>query len=783
MAKQKNQKLGKLLGYDREGSVIRLHYEGAEASVDILREDLIKLFVAYESGEDESYAVEEDFHQDVDITLRKGSGARARLTLKTGRLSLVIGDDFTNAIYDTKGNLLAASGDKELVKPARMTSETEEKLGGIFGAVSDNKTVMEEEGHENPLEKIKQVPAFIVTRQMHEDEHFYGLGDKTGFLDKRGYAFDNWNSDIPQTHTEQVTATYKSIPFLIVRRDQGVIGFFYDNPCRSHIDLGRDDPELYYYQANGGNHVEYILYSPDMVGLVSLYTELTGRQPLPQLWTLGYQQSRLGYDSARVFRRIADQMRAYRIPCDAIHFDIDYMDGYRVFTWDRKYYGDCPQELLKDLHKRGFHAVPIIDPGVKKDPGYAVYDEGIKGDYFARDRNGQVYVNAVWPGDTVFPDFGRRQVRDWWAGKEKILTDWGFDATWDDMNEPASFRGELPDDVCFHREDQPISHAKIHNVYGYLMSKATSQGLRKANDKRPFVITRATYAGGQKYATVWTGDNQSIWSHLQMMIPQLCNLGLSGFSLAGTDIGGFSGDANGELMARWIEAAVFSPLFRNHSAVFCLFQEPWQFTSRVLDIYREYVELRYRLLPYLYDLCRVTEFTGLPLMRPLVLHYPNDPNVFAINDQFLVGEDLMAAPVVDQGKTRRLVYFPQGTWYDYFTGTVYEGGSYQVVSAALDQLPLFARAGAIIPNWEVMQYVGEREYDSLILKVFPGRGSYRHYRDNGEDFDYRQGKVDIYEFIQEDGRLIGRQTVNGYGHPYAHIRVEEPLGGNSYELK
>lgn len=783
MAEQKNRKLGKLLGYEQEGSVIRLRYEEAEASVDVLREDLIKLFVAYESREDHSFAVEEDLHRKVDFTVTYKDVPQARLTVRTDSLSLVIGDDFINAIYDAKGCLLAKSADKNLVKPARMTEEAEEKMGKIFGSAADPKTMMEEEGHENPLEQINRVPAFIVTREMHADEHFYGLGDKTGFLDKRGYAFDNWNSDIPLAHTEQVPAIYKSIPFLIVRRDQGVLGFFYDNSYRSHIDLGRDDPEIYYYQANGGNQVEYILYSPDMVGIVSLYTELTGRQSLPQLWTLGYQQSRWGYDSARKFLEIADQMRRQRIPCDALHFDIDYMDGYRVFTWNQEYYGRRPQDLLDDLHRKGFHAVPIIDPGVKKDPGYAVYDEGLNRDYFAKDTEGQVYVNAVWPGEAVFPDFGRREVREWWAGKEKILADWGFDATWNDMNEPASFRGELPDDVCFHQEDQPASHAKIHNVYGCLMSKAANQGLREANGKRPFVITRATYAGGQKYSTVWTGDNQSIWAHLQMMIPQLCNLGLSGFSLAGTDIGGFIGDANAELMVRWIEAAVFSPLFRNHSAMYGLFQEPWQFGDEVTDIYRKFVELRYRLLPYIYDLCRMTEFTGLPVMRPLVLHYPNDPNVLEINDQFLAGEDLMAAPILEQGKTRRLVYFPQGTWYDYFTGTPYEGGRYHVIEANLDQLPLFARAGAIIPNWEVMQYVGEREYDTLILKVFPGRGQYRHYRDNGEDFDYRQGKVDIYEFSQKNGRLSGRQTVNGYGCSYAHIRVEEPLGGNSYSLK
>ena len=236
---------------------------------------------------------------------------------------------------------------------------------------------------------------------------------------------------------------------------------------------------------------------------------------------------------------------------------------------------------------------------------------------------------------------------------------------WNDMNEPASFRGPLPEDVVFCDEDRVTNHAEIHNVYGHFMGKATFDGYKKHTGKRPFIITRAAYAGTQKYACVWTGDNQSLWSHLQMLIPQLCNLGMSGFSLCGTDIGGFGADTTPELMSRWIEAAMFSPFFRNHSAKGTRRQEPWMLGEQVVDIYRKYVSLRYQFLPYIYDLFYQGEKTGLPVMRPLVLHYEDDENTKNLNNEFLVGENILVAPVVEQGATRRMIYLPKGTWYDF----------------------------------------------------------------------------------------------------------------------
>ncbi len=420
-----------------------------------------------------------------------------------------------------------------------------------------------------------------------------------------------------------------------------------------------------------------------MTDEVTNYTYLTGTTPLPQFWTLGYHQSRWGYESADDIREVAAKYRELKIPCDTIHFDIDYMDGYRVFTWNEEDFGK-PGDIIAEIEQEGYKTVTIIDPGVKLEEGYPMYDEGIQNGYYAKAPDGEIYVNAVWPGDAVYPDYGNPHVRTWWGEKQKYLTDLGVRGVWNDMNEPASFHGELPLDVVFTDEDRPTTHAAMHNIYGHLMSKATYEGLKRADGKRPFVITRACYAGTQKYSTFWTGDNQSLWSHLQMAVPQLCNMGLSGLAFAGTDVGGFGADCTPELLCRWVEVGAFSPLFRNHSSKGSRRQEPWQFDRQTIDVNRKFIELRYRLLPYFYDLFHECEANGLPVIRPLVLHYENDPETWNLNGEFLVGENLLVAPVLEQGATKKLVYLPAGVWYDFFSGKEYQGGQYYMVDAPID---------------------------------------------------------------------------------------------------
>ena len=494
---------------------------------------------------------------------------------------------------------------------------------------------------------------------------------------------------------------------------------------------------------------------------------------MPQKWTLGYQQSRWGYSvSQKQVEKIAENLRKYDLPCDVLHLDIDYMKGYRVFTWRKDTY-EAPEEFIKKMRKLGFRIITIIDPGVKKDDAdYKIYQEGIEKGYFVKATDGTVYVNEVWPGDAVFPDFGRQKVRQWWAKNCKYLVDLGVSGIWDDMNEPASFRGEIPGDVVFHNEEEASTHNKMHNVYGHNMAKATYEGLKKYSGKRPFVITRAAYAGTQKFSTVWTGDNQSLWPHVQMMIPQLCNLGLSGFSFAGTDIGGFGADTTPELLTRWIEGALFSPLYRNHAALGTRSQEPWVFGESTLSIYRKYLKLRYRFIPYLYDEFYRETQTGLPVMRPLVLNYENDPHVYNLNDEYMVGEDILTAPVVQQGQTKRAVYLPKGEWIDFWNGVEYSGGNTILVDAPIDKLPLFIKKDTILPWGKEVDHISDEPDKDMTFRVFGNGGKYRHYQDNGVDFEYQKGEYNLYDIEVDHDQVTVKLAHHGYAHEYQRIIVE-----------
>ena len=747
-----DKRFGQLTSFEQKNNEIKVLYENGEATITVVREDILRVLVPYFCENYASKAIEDDKCVDTDYSVSHDENG---LCIQAGKIKAYLRDDFVVDFYTPEGRILAKDYCGERTVEKRVSWETLEML--------------EAEGHDTSNlgdEKIR----YQIVKELEDGDDFYGLGDKSGFLNKKHYEYENWNSDLPQAHNEDFKALYKSIPILMCLKQDGAYGIFFDNTFRSKINLGKENPEYYFYTAEEGNLDYYFIAGHDLTDIVSGYTYLTGTTPLPQLWALGYQQSRWGYECAEDINYVVDNYRKEQIPLDVIHFDIDYMDHYKVFTWDEKTY-EPKGKLFESLKERGVKPVTIIDPGTKLEEGYFMHDEGVEKGYFVTDTNGEVYVNAVWPGDSNFPDFGRKEVRKWWADHHKVLTDMGVAGIWNDMNEPASFRGELPQDVVFYDEDRKTSHAEMHNVYGHLMSKATFEGLKEQTGKRPFVITRACYAGSQKYATVWTGDNQSLWHHIQMMVPQLCNLGLSGFAFCGTDVGGFGADCTPELLCRWIEAGCFSPLFRNHSAKGTKKQEPWRFGKEVVDINRKYIELRYKFLPYLYDLFYQGEKTGLPVMRPLVLHYPNDPQVRNLNSEYLVGESLLVAPVLEQGVTKRMVYLPEGVWYDYWTGERVEGKQYILRDAPIDVCPMYIKEGSIIPTYDVVQYVGEKPYGKLTLLVTPGKASYTHFRDNGEDYAYQAGKYNLYEFcIDEQGDLRTELKHEGYT-PYEEIAV------------
>lgn len=609
--------------------------------------------------------------------------------------------------------------------------------------------------------------AFRIYKQMPEDEHYFGLGDKVGPLDRRGQAFTLWNTDA-FGFQESTDPIYKSIPFFLSVRGTRALGVFFDNTWRSSFDFGKSQHGVYSYSAEGGAIDYYILYGPDAKHVLSTYAWLTGPTPLPPLWALGYQQSRYSYETEARVREIADKLRADKIPSDAIYLDIDYQQNNRPFTVDAQRFPHFPQ-MLEDLKKQDFHVVTITDLHIAKLPnaGYAPYDSGIAGDHFVKNPDGSIYVGPVWPGPSVFPEFTRQATREWWGTLYKDFVSQGVAGFWNDMNEPAVFvpTKTMPENTP-HRIDEPgfqsrtATHVEIHDVFGMQNCRATYEGLLKlAPDQRPFVLTRASYAGGQRYASTWTGDNSSTWNHLRMTTPMLLNLGLSGFGFSGADVGGFAGTPQPDLLTRWIQVATFQPIDRNHTEKGSADQEPWVHGATQENNRRRYIEERYRLLPYLYTTAEEMSRTGLPIVRPLFLEFPNatadgHPLDMEAGNQFLFGPNLMVAPAPYPDSLRAyLVQLPAGDWYDYWTGAkVASADKLSTVSIEpnLDTLPVYVREGAIVPLQPLTQSTNEVPQGPLTLRVYTGReckGSI--YQDDGKSRKYLQGDFMRMQFSCE----------------------------------
>ncbi|BAY10655.1 glycoside hydrolase family 31 protein [Calothrix sp. NIES-2098] len=593
-------------------------------------------------------------------------------------------------------------------------------------------------------------------KKIYPDEHFYGFGERTGFLDKLSEVKTNWTVDALD-YDALTDEMYQAIPFFMALRPDVGYGIFFNTTFWSQFDIGAEKPGVWKMETREGELDYYIIYGPEPAQILRTYTQLTGRMPLPPKWALGYHQCRWSYESEDVVRELAREFRQRRIPCDVIHLDIDYMRGYRVFTWSPKRFPD-PAKLVRDLAKDGFKTVTIIDPGVKYEPeaNYHVFDLGIENDYFVRKADGQLFHGYVWPEKAVFPDFLRADVRQWWGDLHQSLTDIGVAGIWNDMNEPAIDNrpfgdgGEkiwFPLDAPQGGEEQgsrvqsaggnlPVSattHLEVHNLYGLMMAKACAEGLqRHRQQERSFVLTRSGYAGVQRWSSVWMGDNHSLWEHLEMSLPMLCNMGLSGVAFVGCDIGGFAGNATAELFARWMQVGMLYPLMRGHSAMSTARHEPWVFGDRTENICREYINLRYQLLPYIYNLFWEAAQTGTPILRPLFYHFPSDRQTYTLYDQVLLGASLMAAPIYRPGVEYRAVYLPAGTWYDWWTGERYEGSTHILSHAPLEKMPLFVRAGAIIPMQPVQQYVDELPVDQLHLRIWPGKNEYLFFEDDGK---------------------------------------------------
>jgi alpha-glucosidase len=612
----------------------------------------------------------------------------------------------------------------------------------------------------------------LVSFRLLPDQHFYGVGDHTGPLDKRNYQLINWNTDYPNAQVETIKSLYKSFPFYLSKKGEDYYGLFLDNPCKTLFDFGVDCTHHFFAYASG--QLDFYLFLDEKpLPIIQEWTALTGRTPLPPRWSLGYQQSRWSYGSEAEVRQLAKAFKDHAIPLSAIHLDIDYMDGFRIFTWNKEKFPD-PRRLSADLAKEGIHLVTIVDPGIKEDPAYPLYQEAIRLGCVATEK-GQPFVGTVWPKESVFPSFNEERTREWWGERlASFVKENGISGIWCDMNEPTSFLGPLPADVQFGG----VSHPLVHNVYGHWMAKATYDALKSSTKKRPFVITRAAYIGTARFSSAWTGDNQSIWDHLRLAIPQQLSLALSGLSFVGTDIGGFCGDTTPELLARWYELGLFSPLMRNHCPFYNRSQEPWTFDEKTLAIAKRYILLRYALLPYLYDAFYQEKEEGSPILRPVFLE-DSAPIFVNENGEFLWGDSFLAAPVVEAGAQEKIVHFPSGRWFDFFSGAKYEAGT-SLVQAPLEALPLFVKEGAIIPLYPSGYTNLDQDCSELILRVFPGQGVYRHYQDAGEGFAEEKGAYNVYEFSHEDEQVKVRLLHQGYP---LYKKITVMYGEKSYPLE
>jgi alpha-glucosidase len=630
--------------------------------------------------------------------------------------------------------------------------------------------------------------AFAVRRRCRPEDPVYGLGEKAGRHNRRRRDFTLWNTDILDPHataefTEgldpadpraDVTSVefdpyYVSIPFFHHQDHTtgAVAASFVDNGYRGAYEFSR--PEEYRFHFAGGQYTEYVFAGPEIRDVLRAYTDLTGRAAPPPLWSLAYHQCRWFRYTQESIEALADRHRAEDIPCDALWLDIEYMNGFRVFTWDPETFPDAAGMLAR-LRERGFRVVTIIDPGVKAERGYAIFDGGVERDVLCRTEGGDTYLGEVWPGDTAFPDFVTEEGRAWWGELNAEHVRSGVAGIWNDMNEPAT--GRIPPDAMrFGRGEH--SHARFHNQYGLLMAMATTSGLRAAlPHRRPFVLSRAGFAGIQRYAANWMGDNQSRWDHLWVSMPMAMGFGLSGQPFVGADIGGFQGESNAELFLRWMQYGTLTPFCRNHSEIGNVDQYAWTWGDVVTDLVRDAIRLRYRLLPYLYNAFLEASETGAPVQRPLVFDHQRDPAVRDLDDEFLLGSDLLVAPVFVAGATARHVYLPEGGWYDWHGGERFAGRRWLLVDTPMERIPIYARAGAVIPMWpEAPASTAGHHPRAIELHVFvPGEdGAHRSFlqEDDGETTAAGDGARYRTTFVltRRGGRVSVSAEVEGDGYP------------------
>jgi alpha-glucosidase len=639
---------------------------------------------------------------------------------------------------------------------------------------------------------MKGTQKVSVQFQMQANEAYYGLGDKSWNLDLRGNSFEHWCTDA-FGFGKNSDPLYRAIPFYIAQNEQYTYSIFLDNTYRSHFDFGKKNPNVLAISADGGEINYYFTYGKNAIEVAEQYVHLTGKASLPPIWALGYHQCRWSYFPDTRVKEVAADFRAKKIPCDAIYLDIDYMDVYRCFTVNKTYFPDL-QGLVSDLRDNDFETVVMIDPGIFVDENYHIYQQGLEKDAFCRRFSGELMVGPVWPTACVFPDFTNPEVRNWWGDLyHDFYENVGISGFWNDMNEPAVFnvkRMTFPDEVQHDYDGQKADHKRAHNIYGMQMSRATQEGLQKIKpEKRPFLLTRATYSGGQRFAAVWTGDNFATWEHLRLANIQAQRLSLSGFSFCGSDIGGFAEMPDGELMVRWLQLAVFHPLMRVHSmgnhadgaamvdenlvkmadAINRRDQEPWSFGDAFTPHAKAAIELRYQLLPYLYTAFQSYAERGTPIIKSAALLSFNFKNT---EREFLFGEQIWVSPIEKKGVKKQTVLLPEGEWFYFYNHKKYSQKAGLKVD--ISTIPFFVKAGTVLPIAPVRQSTKEK-MTTMELYVYCSKNMEKTisylYEDAGEGFGESQKRTFTLSF--ENGKYTLFQARKGnYKVDYQFFKIK-----------
>jgi len=681
--------------------------------------------------------------QQVDITTDNAFGQIIVYSPAVIRVRLdkqKLGNDFSYAVIaqpqKTKANITQTNQQITIVTDSLKAVITKTPYNITFYTLNGDIINQDETG----LTTSWVSEAVSTYKKMQPGERFIGLGEKTGNLDRKGNGYTNWNTDAFGYSTGQ-DPIYSTIPFYIGIHHNLNYGIFMDNTYQSDFNFGASNNRFSSFGARGGEMNYYFIYHKHIADIITSYTALTGRMKLPPLWSLGYQQNRYSYYPETEVMRIAQTLRKKKIPADGITLDIHYMDHYKVFTWDKSRFPD-PKAMNNKLKDMGFKLTVIVDPGVKVEPGYGVYDRGIKADIFAKYPDNTNYTGEVWPGWCHFPDFTNPKGRAWWGTEMKKYGDDGISGIWNDMNEIATWGQKMPDNIIFDYDGHKASHLQTRNVYAMQMARASYDGAKEAFGKRPFVLTRAGYAGFQRYSAIWTGDNRAEDNHMLLGVRLLNSLGLSGVAFTGMDIGGFTGNATPALFSRWMQIGAFNPYFRNHTAVNTKSAEPWTFGEEVLETSRNYVNLRYMLMPYLYSTFYEATQNGHPVMRSLAIDYTFDNNIYneQFQNQYLFGSAFLVAPF-DGTAGFGKVYFPQGKWYDLYTDEVQAGNQSKIIELSAHKLPVYVKESSIIPMQSLVQSTAQQPTDTLVVHVYNGNvnNSFVYYEDDGESFNYEKG--------------------------------------------